>query len=77
MALVGQKTEIAHMIKRTRTGVVIDPRNSKKIKDFIIHSYSVYKEGTIKQDIRQKALIEQYTRKKLTRRLSDIFDKVI
>ena len=76
LALVTESTGIADIINRTKTGVVIDPDNSEQLKKFILDRYEAYKEKRVEQDSRQQVLIQQYRRKKLTRRLSQVFDEI-
>lgn len=78
LAIVRDKTTVAEIMKETRSGIVIDPDDSERVKDFILEMYWRNKEGnTEEKESQDESLVSRYSRKELTRRLSAIFDEVV
>jgi glycosyltransferase involved in cell wall biosynthesis len=75
LGLVHPQGVAAELIKRTRTGVVVDSEDVEAIKEAIIDFYRRYKENklVIEPD---RDEIRKYDRKELTKKLAEFFDEV-
>ncbi len=76
LALVPKESIAAKLIKRTRTGVAVDPENVHQIRDKILGIYKQFKYGGIKHNPDLSA-IRKFDRKNLTEDLSHIFNQTI
>ena len=66
----------ADLIKRTGTGFIAEPNNVDAVKALLQELYRKHKSGTLRISPDMKE-INNYDRKKLTGRLSDVFNEVI
>jgi len=76
LALTSDNSSAGKMVKSTKTGLVISPDDIYGIKKAILHFYSLYKRGELKVEPNNRE-INKFDIRKLTRRLSEIFNEVI
>jgi len=76
LALVPEDSDCAQIIKKSKSGVVVDPQNPQKIRSTILDMYEKYTKGTLQLEPNEN-LIRQYERKVLTGNLAKIFDDML
>jgi glycosyltransferase involved in cell wall biosynthesis len=75
LGLVHPQGVAAKLIRRTRTGVVVDSEDVEAIKEAIIDFYRLYKENNLVIDPDWDE-IRKYDRRELTKKLAEFFDEV-
>ena len=65
--------EIAKIINDTDSGVVIDYKDEKSLKEVVLKYYNAYKLGELKSVSRN---IDQFSRKELTKKLGEILNEI-
>ena len=65
--------DVAKIIKETKSGIAIDPKNTGKLKDTILELYSNYKG---KVGFPPSSDISKYERRNLTQKLAKYFDEI-
>jgi len=76
LALVPQDGVAADLIRKTNTGIIVDPNNIEGIKKAILYFYNQWKNNTLKIKPNWE-IIKQYERKNLTKKLAQIFDELV
>lgn len=76
LALVPKKGEVAEIIRKTNTGVVVNPDDSEEIQKNILEFYKKWEKGQLYIDPNWD-IIHSYERKKLTEKLARVFDDLI
>jgi hypothetical protein len=65
--------DLSEIIKQTNSGIIVDFKDKVSMKATILEYYKLYKEGKLYVDSHQ---IEQYHRRSLTERMSQIIKSV-
>ena len=73
LAIAPKNGDLAEIIERTKSGVVIDFNDSELLKKSILEFYSVFKEKKLQIN---SIDIMQYHRKELAKKVSDIINKI-
>ncbi len=76
LALVPKDGVAVDLIRKTNTGVVVEPDDVDGIKKAILDSYNKWKNNDLKIEPNWN-VIKQYERKNLTKKLAQIFDELI
>jgi len=76
LALVHPDGLAAQLIRETRTGIVVAPRDVQGIRNALDKMYRAYCEGTIPYDP-DDTVIAQYAYPNLARRLADVLNEVV
>ncbi len=76
LALVPPNGEASELIRRTKSGVVVDPDNPRLIKNEILKLYKSWGEKKLKLNSNWN-IISSYDRKKLTENLSGVFNRLV
>ena len=77
LSLTSYDKTVSEIVNSTRSGIVIDPSETEKIKETIIEMFEKHKKGELKLEREDDSIIYQYERKNLTGKLADIFNDVI
>ena len=76
MAIAPEKSLASKLIKSLNAGIILPPKNLKKIKKAILDLYQKWKIGKLLKDVNYSSKLEEYDRKFLTMKLASIFEKV-
>ena len=68
-----KESDVAQLLKETKTGKLVEMEDLAGIKENILHFYTAFKEGNLRV---KPEKTEQYSRIKLSEKLSVIFDKL-
>jgi len=75
---LAEKGDAPDIIRKAGAGISISPDNRESIKDFLLKSYGLLKNGKpIINTERDSAFIETFDRKKATERLSDVLKEAL
>ena len=76
LALLPENGVAAELVRESNIGKVAAVDNVREIKDNILYYYEQWCKGEIEYSpIRE--VVERYDRKKLTQRLSEVFDRIV
>lgn len=74
LAIGPEDGDLAEIINKTNSGIVVDFNNKSKLKEVVVDLYQEYKEQTL---IVNSTDVEQYHRKELTKQLANIIKEMI
>ena len=76
LALAEENSSAAKIVKSTRTGIIVNPLDKRRIMEGLLYFYGLYKNNRLTIDPNLVEL-NKYDVRRLTRQLSDIFEDVI
>ena len=76
LALAAENSPVAQLIKETASGTVLELTDSAKIKDCLLKLYADFK-ARGSHDNKNSALIKKFSRKELTKQLTDIIKAIL
>ena len=76
LALLPENGVAAELVRESNIGTVAAVDNVKEIKENILYYYEQWCKGEIEYSP-MREVVERYDRKKLTQRLSEVFDKIV